>query len=149
MNPCTPADAHDDAECESYEEPSESNTKNATSDVESNSSDDGKEERNRRVDDTDGDVSQPASKIPRILYNLATCLTLVRRTNEIDSINEQCACWKNDSHVLMCSYARIFASLMGQDLQTLSKTACAAHLQTPAPLLNARQRRYKLNARPQ
>ena len=60
MNPCTPADAHDDAECESDEEPLENNTKNATSDVESNSSDDGKEGRNRRVDDTDG---KPAAKI--------------------------------------------------------------------------------------
>ena len=103
MNPCTSADADDDADCESYEEPSENNTKNATSDVESSSSDDGKEGRNRRVEDlgggaesdddvvndTDGDVSQPAAKNPRTLYNLAACLTLLRRTKEIDSTNQQ------------------------------------------------------------
>ena len=96
-------------------------------------SDDDNEGRNRRVNDTDGDVSQPAARNSRILYNLAACLTLVRRTKEIDSIN----------HVQMRSYAPIFPSLLVKDLPTVSKTACATHLQTS--LLNARQHRYKLN----
>jgi hypothetical protein len=105
------------------------------------------------VNDTDDDFSQLAAKNPRKLYKLAACLTPLRRTKEIDSINQQGAGRKKDSHVQKGSYAQIFASLLGEDLPTVSKTTCAAHLQTPAPLLNARQRRYKLNiadyARPQ
>jgi len=126
------------------QKPFRSTQPSATNDVESNSSDDDKEGRNRRVEDlgggaesdddvvndTDGDVSQLAAKNPRKLYNLAACQTLLRRTKEIDSINQQGAGMRKENHVQMRSYAEIFASLLDEDLPAVSKTSCAAHLQT-------------------
>ena len=135
------------------QKPVRSTQPSATNDVESTSSDDDKEGRNRRVEDlgggaesdddvvndTDGDVSQLAAKNQRKLYNLAACLTLLRRTQEIDSINQrkesheqrerrgQGAGRKKENHVQMHSYAEIFASLLGEDLPTVSKNSvCSA-----------------------
>ena len=127
------------------QKPLRSTQPSATNDVESDSSDDDKEGRNRRVEDlggvaeSDDDVvddtdmwlcPELAAKKPRKLYSLAACLTLLRRTLEIDSINQQCAGMRKESNVQMRSCAEIFVSLLGEDLPGVSKTSCAAHLQT-------------------